>query len=233
MSNNLWVLGDSFAELGKTHESWQIDLAKKLELNLINISINGCGIDWLMLKWDEICDKISSDDYLVVLIPFPDRVCFFPERPSLSGLASLDRHIADGLNSNQATAVKDYFMWLHNPIFNNVRITAWTNWVDHVATKLKNKPIILHTTNYTPYNKLSNCEVATGDLFSASQNEFKNYEEWNLLTSNGSWIDPRVGHFTEQNHQVLANKLLDFWKNSIHVNLENGWYSSVFSSTNQ
>ena len=231
-SHNLWVLGDSFAEFNSTVDSWQLDLAKKLELNLINVSINGCGIDWLMLKWNEIYHKISSDDYVIILVPFPDRVCFFPERPSLSGISSLDRHVKNGLNLNQATAVRDYFLWLHDPIFNSVRITAWLNWIDNVAIQLKNKPIILHTTSYTPHNILPNCEVATGNLFSVSQNEFKSYAEWSLLTDSGSWIDPRLGHFSKQNHQVLSNKLLDFWKNSINVNLEIGWCSSFFSSSN-
>jgi hypothetical protein len=228
----LWVFGDSFAELDVNTLTWAKIIASNLKTDLINTSINGCGIDWLSLKWDEAIKEIKNDDYLIILVPFPDRVCFWPDIPSISGISSIENiknnsNLNKKISSQEVDAFEKYFQWLHTPVFNQVRIKSWLYWIDNFSKVLIHKPVILHTTNFTETFQLTNCETASGNLLAVSRSEFQNEETWIKLTSASGWVDPRVGHFNVDNHTILGNKILNFWRENIPINLEQPYASKI------
>jgi hypothetical protein len=229
MTNKLWVFGDSFAEVSNNFESWQLKIANELQLDLMNVSINGCSADWLMFKWNELHQQISVDDRIIIVVPFPDRVCFWPDRPSVSGIASLSSspEKLKGISEQSKLAIKMYFTHLHNTAFSQTRINAWLQWVELFAHTAIHKPIIMHSTNLSTNLKMQYCEIAEGNIIDASINEFADHNTWVKISSSGAWLDPRTGHLSTQNHKVLADKILNFWSKSEPIDLNSGWHSAI------
>jgi len=235
MNNKLWIFGDSFAEIRPGASTWGLQVANNYKLDLANIAVNGCGVDWLSLQWSEIFHTIDVNDRIVVLAPFPDRVNFWHDRPSLSGYSALikletDQTLQkklDGVPAEAISAFKEYFKWLHNPIYNNLKITGWLHWVNSVGKNLKNKPVVLHTTNQTVNSPLDYSIVAQGNLLDATIAEFKSIGEWERLTATGAWQDTRISHFSTQNHVVLANKIIKSWDEDTVIDLTTGWHAGI------
>lgn len=230
MTNKLWVFGDSFAEVSNNFESWQLRIANNLKLDLMNVSINGCSADWLMFKWNELHQQISENDRIIIVVPFPDRVCFWPERPSVSGIASLSSspEKLKGISEQSKLAIKMYFAHLHDTAFSQVRINSWLQWVELFAhTTLVHKPVVMHSTNLSTNLKMQYCEVANGNILDASINEFSDNSTWIKISSSGAWLDPRTGHLSTQNHKVLADKILNYWCDFTPIDLTLGWHTAI------
>lgn len=251
MDKKIIVLGDSFAEIKpELNYLWQYQISKKLKRDLVNIAHNGASSEWMMLKISEYLEpNLNKDDLLIVIVPFWERVCFWPDNPDFNAnfpLESMNKNwpestdnipdfIARRLNQysyDEKLAFQSYFRYLKDDRLVLIKTEAMINWVNNIAQKLKKKPLILDSHRFIEnYSiNLNNCTVAKGSLFPICEKEFLSKKQFNEYTDNGPFHDFRTGHFSECNHTVLADKIADYFLNEEIPDLNKDFYEKIIDS---
>jgi len=243
--SSLVVLGDSFAEIRPNIDYvWQLQLSQKLKLDLVNIAHNGASSEWLMLKISQYLEgNLTRSDRLVVIIPFWERICIWPDRPDLTNnypLESLDKDWVkntdklpdfikkklDGLSLKEKTAFDYYFKHLKNDELTILKSSALLNWINNIGSNLDNPPIIIDSHCFVEHSNcnLENCVVAKGSLFPVCENEFASKDVFFEYTNTGPFNDFRAGHFSECNHTILAEKIYNTMINDCDLDITQGFY---------
>lgn len=231
--SRVWILGDSFAEtVPEKDYLWTIQLGQLMKKDVSVISANGAAGEWLMFKWNQlVVDDIKFDDFLVIIVPFWDRVCIWPEKPQLSKPLTLidPRNSNDPLWSDisyeERKAFRDYFLYLENQNLIELRTKSWLNWVNNSAEKLEIKPLIINVDNKKLVDDFSlrHCAVANGFLETVCENEFTSIEIWRRLTEKALFCDFRIGHISESNHKILAEKIFRYFSHGVIPDLTSGF----------
>jgi len=221
MNKKLFVIGDSFAEYRQDlNYLWQTSLYKELKTDLINIAENGASSNWLLSKLPWVDSNINVNDYLLLIVPYWERVCIWPESPDLTSLISFNQiGKSDFANKkwqhytqDQRDAFESYFLYLKNDEFIMATYAALLHWINSIGSRLNTKPLIIfgfeskYDTQY-----LKNCAVAQGNLFDVGIEEFKDISTWDAIVDTAPFIDPRVGHLSDVNHEILSKKLVKYF----------------------
>lgn len=236
--SKLFVFGDSFAGLSEEQYnwSWQIDLAKRLKLDLYNISHNGASAEWLTLKIIEFYDKIEKDDIVIALLPFWNRVCIWPEDPDFTHVYQYREDDERWMKKtdSEIQAYKDYFYFLYNKDLTMAKMYSYCAWIDKLSYRLTNKPLIMFTREFQEFKNLpiENCVQAKGNLFAKSILEFENEKIWNDLTKDGGFTDFRLSHLSKPNHKILADKIYNYYSNNDVVDLNKGFNTGFLNQEN-
>lgn len=237
----LWVFGDSFAEMYENsikEYAWQIQISKALKCDVINIAHNGASSEWLILQLSKYWNEITSNDIVIVLIPYWDRQCIFPEDPDFSHLYAVqnygtDPHITKRWNKYGKEAkisFEQYFMNLYNEDLVKITTQSLYAWIGHLTTVLDIPPLVLETRNQIVDNYFKNsCSIVHGNLFDISMHEWEDQKDWIKLTKKALYKDFRLSHLSEQNHNVLANKIVNHFKHNNQIDLTTGFYKSILS----
>jgi len=232
-NKKLIILGDSFAYFDHTCDYiWQRSVASELKRDLVNIAANGASANWLISKLMLIDNDISTDDLLILIVPYWERVCIWPQSPDLTSLASLDSLGKHELSNakwkpytkKQQQAFESYFLYLKNDEFTLGVYAALLHWINSIGSKLKQKPLIIFgfESNYST-QQLNNCDIAHGCLFDVGIDEFKSIDIWNTLIENTPFLDTRIGHLSECNHKILAEKLIEYYTKGTVPDLTTGF----------
>ena len=242
------VLGDSFAEINPNIDYlWQNILSKKLELDLVNIAQNGASSEWMMLKIAEYIEhNLEPDDLLILILPYWERVCIWPDHPDLNSIFPIESVKKDWVESiddlpeilseklkhysvEERRAFQYYFHYLKNEDLILTRTLALLNWFNNLSCKLKNKPLIFDSHKFVEnfHANLHHCSVANGSLFEICENEFQSKELFEEYTNKGPFNDFRIGHMSPCNHEVLANKILDYFSNNDIPDLTSGFHEKI------
>lgn len=242
------VLGDSFAELRPDQDYlWQKQLTKKFKKDLVNIAHNGASSEWMMLKISEYLEaNLEQDDFLIVIVPFWERVCIWPEHPDFNANFPLEATHSDWTNCvdelppfisermkthslEERKAFESYFKYLKNDQLVLTKTAAMLNWVNNISYNLDKKPLILDSHRFIehyPVN-LNNCTVAKGNLFSICAKEFESEKAFKEYTNSGPFNDFRTGHFSECNHSVMTDKIYDYFTNGITPDLSKDFFEKI------
>ena len=233
-NKKLIILGDSFGFVDLKHEYlWQLSVASNLKRDLVSIAANGAACNWLLSKLLYAESGINDDDLLVLIVPYWERLCIWPQSPDLTSLACLDslgkHELSDAkwkpYTKKEQQAFESYFLYLKNDEFTRSLYAALMHWVNSIGSRLKQKPLILfgfepeYSTTY-----LNNCDVASGFLFDVAIKEFKSIDTWNRIIENTPFVDPRINHLSECNHKVLAEKLIEYYTTGTVPNLTQGFH---------
>ena len=236
--NKLFVFGDSFAGLSDNPPewAWQVDLARRLKLDLYNISHNGASAEWLTLKIIEFYDKIEEGDIVIALLPFWNRVCIWPEDPDFTHVYQYreDDPRWQKKTNKEIQAYKDYFYFLYNKELTMAKMYSYCAWIDKLSHRLKHKPLLIYTREFNKFKNLpiENCAEATGNLFAKSVLEFENEKIWDELTKDGGFRDPRLSHLCKPNHATLADKIYNYYSKNEVVNLNKDFKTGFLNQYN-
>lgn len=226
----LWIFGDSFAaddcpvELPGLDKQWHRLLARGLNLEPVNLAMSGSSLDHLYWTWDRACRSISSGDIVIAVVTDPSRRWLLRDSPSYTSPARL----IDGRYSNKfppmiIQAMHSYFRYLDHSTMEGISLRNWLCAVDRAAVQ---NVRVLIMPGFTSAGKLiaqnvsqfPSIRFATGDLMSVSLGECVPELGDDILES-----EFRLNHLSENNHAVLSNKLIEWYRHETPVDLEHGF----------
>jgi hypothetical protein len=232
----LFVVGDSFGFPYKKSDAntvlWPEQCAQKLAketgepIELENACLIGCSQDYMWTKIDEILEKITPNDYLLIVLTSLDRFWFFEDRPEYSNIRSVENanHIA-GNNSK----IRDILLGFITNIWrNNLAIQLQKHRMGYlsyeiVKRKLR-KPIILKGfSTQLDTTQWPDLIFSHGILLRTQLAEFeKNINDrYDFLLDNEYWhhIDCRYNHLCLSNHKVLSDEVTNGFLHSVAPDL--------------
>jgi len=95
---NLWIFGDSFAEMQssrQTRSEWQLQIVNHFKCDLYNIARKGSSSEWITLQLSKYWKDISTEDIVIVLVPYWDRQCIFIDDPDFNHLPTIENYNKD------------------------------------------------------------------------------------------------------------------------------------------
>jgi hypothetical protein len=232
----LWIFGDSFAELKNNLNiwEWQIQVSNHLKCDLFNVAHNGASSEWIILQLSEYQKKISKEDIVIVLVPYWDRQCIFPEDPDFTHLVTIDQYKKDKeitkrwnkYTSEQRDAFRKYFLYLHNDKLTKLKTLSLYKWIN--SLNLNTVPIVLNTRDQDCVLD-GNYTQAKGCLMDVSMSEWIDTETWYTLSKHSLFDDPRISHLSKKNHDVLAKKIINWIDRNEDIVLTNGFHSNFLN----
>lgn len=245
-TNKLYIFGNSFSMVdGKDglldHERWPYIVAKEFNSEEINISVPGCPIGSSANQFEICRDSIQPNDILIVLLGVNATQFFFEDRPYISSLRTMEYYdCPDEYLLEEKIAVEHYEKWLVNPVNEKLFTINFLHSLDEIAQRLKLRTIVIRTYRRDEFDdditdkRYPNLIISKGNLWNASSAEFDSKELFNYLKikTNNYMIDYRANHFTPENHQVLADKLIACIKDGAPLDLTTGFHSKHVSLNN-
>ena len=232
----IWIFGDSFAELREDSDQaktqWQGLIAHHFECAIVNVSANGASAKWITYKLAEMWDEIKLGDLVYVFVPYWDRKLLLKDHPSFSGLQSLDgykknKDITKDWNyysKQEINAYRDYFMYLHDTDLTMLDTLSLYAWINNLLEKTSIKPVVFDTRSDQPYKIINaNYDLVKGHIMDVSVNEFVSNDIWKEMATTGGFHDVRPCHLSKVNHQILAQKIIDYVTNNIPIDLTYGF----------
>ncbi len=229
----LWVIGDSFSQPRKeidTPRTWPELVAERLGCEIVNDSFYGVSQDfcWMYLNVWLHEKRIQPDDYVIVVLTHPNRFWYIESEPDLSNghwLIDLD----DYVTKPQAQAIRGFIEHIQRPALDIIHQTSRLGWLawQRESQGLR-RPIILPGFEFDLYQagEYSALNVAQGNMFQIQLNEFSdNDRPRHIEYFNGA--DPRYNHFSNVNHKILADKIVDSFATDVPVDLTSDFMDSV------
>lgn len=232
----LWVFGDSYGYLDQDRYEqskdwhWIPVLSKELTNHkFITLSQYGAANEWIYYQFRQHLDNIKEDDYVVVISTQFDRRWFFQDNVGASNL-SVSNIDSDRLTSEQVNAVKQYLIYLRNPLFGPLSFEMFCFSIHYLSSLKKLNLLILPGFEESGF-PISGKYTVTGSLFDVCKKEIKgnSNEAWyNFIHKKHQGNDPRFGHLSKENHFVLAQKLKNtFLKNDV-LDLTCGFSEEIY-----
>jgi hypothetical protein len=230
----LYVFGDSFTYQSPNKEletfykyPTYIDiLADKLNQKTVrNYSVPGASNEYIYSTLMEVIDEesLTEDDYIIIATTYKGRRWLFDDKPEYSNFVGLvGGALEKGLSKDRADAVKKYILHLTNEKADNVLSTMFHHALHFVVQHISAHALILPGFHY--------CAGAKGTLAEIGLNEFENLElrdKYFMLSG-----DRRPNHMLEENHIILANKILDFYQRGSIIDLTTDFKSGQITNKN-
>jgi len=226
---HLWVFGDSYAipyqDNLESRVHWQFPLMKHLNCDGVKTFAQfGAPNEWIYSQFTEQLNEITPNDFVIFVSTQINRRWFFPDNVGSSNFGVSHSDLAD-LSKEQKIALKYYMAYLDNPTMSFINFECLCNSIHYVSEKNKINLLILPGFEQKGY-PISGRYQVSGSLFDICVNEVKgkDLDSWtNFISNIHKGRDPRVGHLSQDNHEILADKLsATFLKNKI-LNLEQGF----------
>lgn len=230
----LWIFGDSYGQLpGKgdfeklKDQLWITMLTEKLNhVNFFNICHNGAANEWIYYNFVNNIYQIDPvHDTIIFITTQIHRQWFFYDNIGVSN------HYMNGIeeyvNKDQAKAIKYYQKYLSDNPQDLVRGQWLLYALEMIKLKKEYNLIILPGFRETQIDYGD----SKGSLFDICVNEIKgkNIESWSnwLIADPRQGHDPRIGHLSLKNHNVLANKLYNCAKKEEILDLTSGFFEEI------
>mgnify|MGYP007061963241 CR=1 FL=1 len=240
----LYMFGDSFSipESHKTEvfgpdgksvtylpleKSWTTLVNEEFfrDSEIVSDAVLGCSNDYI---YQQICIRESSfktGDYVLVQLTSLHREWFFKDKPYLSNthnlLGNLDQ-LDSSITKEQQTALQMYMQYLHS---DHRLILHYNAILDSInfRTKLYGEHgircLILPGFHNVP-GVQGNLSEVSGLEFDCEKTALKYYDKTG---------DMRFNHFSEVNHKILANKVINFFKTGEIVDLTSGFEKGMYA----
>lgn len=203
MKNKLWVFGCSFGtgfnQPGKDVDyNWPFLLSEKLNLHLNNFASPGLGNWENILKFVDVRDDISENDYIIFQFTFFDRINFFPH---IRHVKTFSEYFSKNNYEEFAQVNKDVnFEWFKKHILN------WSQ-----KRKIKLYCITAEGQFSSDFDRYANII----NFIPAPNHSYKNpnysfYTGWQD-DNEETWIkldNDYDKHFNKLGHDIMANNIL-------------------------
>lgn len=224
----VWVFGDSFAYLHLQGNTWHRQISNSLKQDLSCYATGGISLEYTYYQFNNVREDIKNNDIVIVALTNIDRRWLIKDRPNEQLWLFSEKQEDPDIDK----AIENYLRYLDN---RSVYETYLTNFLYNLAyiTKVKDlKTIVLPCFDSSTVlaNKAgTTLDIARGNLFTVSMNEFDPLYTKNTLTQLG---DLRANHLTYTNHCVLANKILDYIHSGITIDLTSDFHKHMLNREN-
>lgn len=213
--NTLWAFGNSWiaSDLTFNSNTWINQLPKKLNLELLNYGKTNTDQAYAFDTFNQYKKNFKSGDIVILTLSSTSRTIFLND-----------------YNKNKL-AIKHYYLYLDNQIIQNVFLENFLYNADYTANKHNVKIIILNcyadTGEFLKMKKYSykNLSIIHDCLYNISINEMKQKLKKTKLEDMSG--ESRLNHLCRSNHDVLANKIVDYIEHNIDINLHNGFIENI------
>ena len=227
MTNKIWVFGDSFStqEMPPTpsnpdgkieHWSWLAHVSKGLNITEGHVHADyGVSNDWIFHQFTTNINDIDAGDYVIIQTTQKHRQWFF-EDPCISNywLKDLEQHVSKEENK----AVEDYVTYLQNDRLDDLRYVQFCLALERLA-QLAQHLRILVLPGFFGVNGV------IGTMIDVCDAEFDKSTTAQHYYNANDGKDPRLNHMSAENHEILGNKIVDFFNNGTTVDLTTGFKS--------
>jgi hypothetical protein len=227
--SKLWVFGDSYAELSPDQIHWSELLSNQLDCNDMEVhSHHGAANEWIYFQFVEQLPKISSDDFVVIVSTQINRRWFFMNDVGTSNF-KLHKSTDNNLSPSENLALEYYTNHLDNTLLASILFETFCNAIHYVAEKNNINLLILPGFEERDF-PLSGKYNIHGSLFDICKNEVKGnswdaWWEYIAITHQGK--DPRCGHLSLVNHEILSDKLFNTFTRGELLELESDFKREI------
>ena len=226
MGNKLWVFGDSFSVKSKQENTYIDQISAALNLEIRNYSKGGSSLDYLYYAFDNTFSEIKENDVVLITLTDYYRVWMNREHPDYGTWGDITYEDRRWLNQYKTK----FFI-------EEAKFAQLNMFLEVVAARLdflNSKPVLLWcfwdeiaAGNIRPVK--NSITVSKGSLYTISINEFKTEADKVFIKTNN--LDDRPNHFSLKNHNILADKVINYLNNNIDViDLTEGFYSNFIES---
>lgn len=246
----LWAFGDSFtvstehleisnknrADVGlfgpfqPLEKNWIDIVSEKLTgtVKHYNLAIAGCANEFIFHQLMLNVSNFKSGDYVIVTLTANNRRWLVERCPHLANWSNckFEPDVEHSVTKAENKAIQQYGRYLDSDkaseaIYNAV-FWATVGVAQNVAN-LGVKFLILPGFHEMP--------GITGTLSAASFAEFADDDTLNKFYKKTT--DNRWNHFTDVNHKILADKVIDFFEDTNHnVDLDSGFVTKIYNKDN-
>ena len=226
----LWVFGCSFS-IGSNFKHpnlWQYDknwidiVYEDLKFDQVaNFAQFGVSNEFIFKNVVEQSVKYSAGDVIIIQLTSPIRKWFFPDDPVLSNFTNTK---PEAFPNDSYKAIKSYLTHLQNPQCDDIIYSAYVYAIEHIKS-------VRSDCNFVILPGWGDYPRVLGNLSEICDGEFDNKENCKNFYEEHSW-DPRLNHFSEENHTVLGEKILEYIKSDDLekvLDLENGFTKSLYN----
>lgn len=228
-SNEMRNSQKEFPEFIPIKNNWVNLVAEKLTgtTEQVNDSMAGCANEFIFHRLMMRMPEIKEGDYVIVCFTSESRRWLVERCPHLCNWANskIDPGVEGGVTKEEHAAIEQYARYLHsdmaaNAIYNSV---IWATV--HAATNLEPLGVkVLLLPGFHPINGVyGTLTEASFSEFDSDKTRFKFYKKTN---------DSRWNHFSNENHQILADKVCKFFTDFEPVDLTTGFKTSIYTKNN-
>jgi len=186
-----------------------------------NTALCGVGNDYIFDTFTNTLAKIQKGDYVIVQPTSFLREWIFEDRPEMANFLSAKYEVGLHINQLESDALESYRNHLYSEhkqkIVYNAFMQAFFSWAIPFG-EINVKMLIL-----PGFHTIDGVE---GALIDPSRREIGNDKavQKHMARTGG---DNRYNHFSEVNHKVLANKVIDFFDNATQVDLTTDFTANI------
>lgn len=239
----LYVFGDSFS-LPDAHKnevvgpkglvtfmplekSWTRIVSERLigEDNQVNDAILGCSNEYILHTLRTRESSFKSGDYVIVQLTSYYREWFFEDNPGMANFINAKFVPGVHVTKEQANALEMYKRHLysdHRLLLHYDAILDAITFRTVLYAQQGIRCLIL-----PGFHNVAGVE---GTLFKASSSEFDSDETAAKYRAETS--DLRFNHFSDVNHKILANKVIDFFNTGKTVDLTTDFEAGMYTKDN-
>jgi len=235
--HRLWVFADSYgdSELAANfcaYPSYIDIISERLNLEVHNHSLVGCSNEYIMNEFFNNIENIRKDDIVIVVITEITRKWFHKNLPKVTQINQLTKAINNKwFNIDKILTSSDFEFYYRMLVENheyphkNNSLNYLQMMIDTLSTYQKDIEFdcVVLPAFIQPKTIRDNLNHGLNEnLFDISKNEFVD----SLISENSqNYIEFRRNHLTEENHVILADKIIKSITNNTHINLGNEFIS--------
>lgn len=219
----LWTFGDSFIQYHDEQYGWVKEIGKQLNCEHRNYALHGTSLSYTYKQYYDNRHNIHAKDIVIIALTSSLRKWFFEDRPTLAGYWSdLPREQSTTEENN---ALKQYVLYLNK---NNTEIEVNLYMFLKTVNSMHNAIIIANFEEIEEYvnqwrTEFENLNIANGYLWKMSADELKNTNDLAKITAR----DTRYCHMSEENHNILANKIIRAVNNNESIDLNTDFVKGI------
>jgi hypothetical protein len=239
-NRKLYIFGNSFSmddTDGKGnvpyHLLWTSMLVKEFNCEQINISVPGNPIGSIANQIELRRDRIYYNDILIVFLGVIRTHFFFEDRPYISSSRAMEFYdCPEEILPEEKEAIKQYEKWLINPTNEKLFTLNFLHNLDDLTRRLNLKTVVIRTYPHPAYDdditdeRYPNLIISKGNIWKQSEGEFESKHLFDFLNPKtfNFLFDFRTNHFTVENHEVLAGKLINSIRDGVPLDLNTGFH---------
>lgn len=239
----LYIFGDSFSvpdaqknevigpkglvTFMPVEKSWTDIVSERLigEDNHVNDAILGCSNEYILHTLRTRESSFTSGDYVIVQLTSYYREWFFEDKPGMANFINAKFVPGVHVTKEQANALEMYKRHLysdHRLLLHYDAILDAITFRTILYGQQGIRCLILPG--------FHNVVGVEGTLFKASGSEFDSEETAAIYRAETG--DLRFNHFSDVNHKILANKVIDFFNTGKTVDLTSGFKTGMYTKDN-
>jgi hypothetical protein len=194
--------------------------------NYINDSVLGCSNEYIFHTLRQRESSFKSGDRVIVQLTSYFREWLFEDKPSMGNFLNAKFVPGVHVTREQAKALEMYKQYLYS----DHRLVIHYNAILDAIT-FRTRLYALQNIQCLILPGFHNITGVKGTLFKTSNSEFTWYDETSV-TYRTTINDLRFNHFSEINHKILADKVINFFNTGETVDLTTDFKTGIYSEDN-